>query len=465
MASVHNIAVTMTADAKGAVKEFHKIQREINSLEKIQKTLVSQGYNTAATALNGEIRALKGKQTALAKQHGFISGVTKKTVENTRAEKQNTIAIKANTVAKTANAKSSVTMARSTGRMNVAIAQAGFAVEDFMTQVGPAGLAGGLRAAGNNISLMASMLGGPLIGAVIGITTAALPTLVNMLTRTSEEADEANRSLTNLNKAADKWGDGWFARTRKVLDMQDELNKAHTGDEASKWHKTVQDDLQNTQKEASHTKREIEQLMDFQLGQMERRGISRPMGELVQKNMLAQAARGVTPDMEEAFEEAKKTMPLIEAREENFKRFYSAKKEDNDALTKAMEKEFSLKQQIGNLERAEITAAEKRNELIKREGEIRRREMADLMEMREEQGELEAQQEAKKEELKNSSKAPTAKGQYGTQDAFAGRMMNYIMTENMKAQQDVKREALLTELREIKEELADNAELQLEIIE
>lgn len=64
-------------------------------------------------------------------------------------------------------------------------------VEDFAVVVGTGGLAGGIRAASNNLSQMAFIMGGPLAGAVAGLTVAG----VSLWQAYQNGADKAKGSL------------------------------------------------------------------------------------------------------------------------------------------------------------------------------------------------------------------------------------------------------------------------------
>jgi hypothetical protein len=77
-------------------------------------------------------------------------------------------------------------------------------IEDFSAGFQTNGLRGGLMGASNNLSQMATIMGGPLAGAVAGLSLAALPMLVNAFTDTSNAAEKARLSLENFQKQADR---------------------------------------------------------------------------------------------------------------------------------------------------------------------------------------------------------------------------------------------------------------------
>lgn len=76
----------------------------------------------------------------------------------------------------------------------LAVTQLGYAAEDAITVYGHMGLAGALRAAGNNLSFLASMMN-PYAGLVVGVSIA-VAALVYQFSQMEEKADDALRKLT-----------------------------------------------------------------------------------------------------------------------------------------------------------------------------------------------------------------------------------------------------------------------------
>lgn len=73
--------------------------------------------------------------------------------------------------------------------MQMALSEAAFGVEDFMTQI-QYGLGPALRGAGNNMSMVAHSLKGVGWGAAVGIAMAVLPTLISMFKKVGDEAED-----------------------------------------------------------------------------------------------------------------------------------------------------------------------------------------------------------------------------------------------------------------------------------
>jgi hypothetical protein len=81
-------------------------------------------------------------------------------------------------------------------RAAMAITQVGFAVEDFLTVVGTSGLSGGLRAAGNNMSFLASNIT-PIAGLLVGVGVAGAA-LVYQLMQMEEQTDLTEDAFRKL---------------------------------------------------------------------------------------------------------------------------------------------------------------------------------------------------------------------------------------------------------------------------
>lgn len=89
-------------------------------------------------------------------------------------------------------------MAGGTGNLTRGMLEASRGIEDFSSQIGTAGLGGALRASGNNMSQMAFVMGGPLAGAIAGVSVAVGTTLIPMLFNLGDEAKETERKLAIL---------------------------------------------------------------------------------------------------------------------------------------------------------------------------------------------------------------------------------------------------------------------------
>lgn len=76
-------------------------------------------------------------------------------------------------------------------------------LEDFMIQLGPMGIAGGLRGAGNNISQMMSLIS-PMAGAFAGIGVAIAAGLINPISKALTETDKLADALERVEKAKER---------------------------------------------------------------------------------------------------------------------------------------------------------------------------------------------------------------------------------------------------------------------
>lgn len=252
--SVHHIAVTMSADMSKATRQFQMVGKEINRLEAIQTKLAKE--NKFNPAIDRQIAKLKAFQNetvgAKTKVGGFFKelnntafaaeSTSKKLftvatalrhmrtqiVKNEAAGRMHNNGLRRQIILlqqqekqlmKTARAEAALNrqkrfLAGGAGRLQQAFGQASFAVEDFMSVVGTMGVSGGLRAAGNNLSMMGHILGGPkkgaLYGGIVGVAAIALPMLWKAFSKTSEEAEKAKLSL-----------DDWLASVRNQQALED----------------------------------------------------------------------------------------------------------------------------------------------------------------------------------------------------------------------------------------------------
>lgn len=109
--------------------------------------------------------------------------------------------------------------------LNRGLLEASRGVEDFVSQFGTQGFAGGMRAAGNNISQMAFVMGGPLVGALAGFATAAVSSWAVF----NAGADEAIKKQSIVNDLITK-GEKLFAARAKAAKQQGALAAAGGGD-------------------------------------------------------------------------------------------------------------------------------------------------------------------------------------------------------------------------------------------
>jgi hypothetical protein len=111
-------------------------------------------------------------------------------------------------------------------------------LEDFSSQFGTQGFAGGIRAASNNLSQMAFVMGGPLAGAIAGFAAAGLtlatPYITSLFDATEqtkklkEETDKAIKAVDDLfsRRAAGNTRGAEFAFDLKDIDESSEAQSA-----------------------------------------------------------------------------------------------------------------------------------------------------------------------------------------------------------------------------------------------
>lgn len=76
------------------------------------------------------------------------------------------------------------------------------------------GIQGAVRGASNNFSQMAFVMGGPVLGAVVGLTAAALPALINYFTKADDKAKKLTEGLERLRNELSRAGDEATNRVR-----------------------------------------------------------------------------------------------------------------------------------------------------------------------------------------------------------------------------------------------------------
>lgn len=85
--------------------------------------------------------------------------------------------------------------------VNFIVSQLGFAAEDAAVSFGTTGLAGALRGASNNLSVVA-MAFNPIAGIIVGVGTALAASLIPMLGKTSEKTKQLADDMTILGQKA-----------------------------------------------------------------------------------------------------------------------------------------------------------------------------------------------------------------------------------------------------------------------
>jgi hypothetical protein len=92
------------------------------------------------------------------------------------------------------------------GKKMIVLQQMGFGLEDFMSQFQTMGLAGGLRAASNNLSMAAASLH-PIAGVFAGIGASTLPILINNFQQASGEIQQVASDYDVATAAAKRYAD------------------------------------------------------------------------------------------------------------------------------------------------------------------------------------------------------------------------------------------------------------------
>lgn len=286
-------------------------------------------------------------------------------------------------------------------RYSAVAMQAGFAVEDFAAQVGPMGIAGGLRAAANNLSMIAFTMGGPLHGAIIGITAALAGSFIgawqNSTKAVQDFNSEAQRSIDIANQLRELQ-DQQTAATQKRLDVDnmgaDEVKKsleenAKASLENSKKLERAQQDIAENQRkvfEAMMGGQEQSQIADNLINTIKRQGmvgVGNTLQEL-QSNIYKSLSSGNKEALEKAINDwnAYVSDPAIVAEIGGAERAVFGKNNpftdyingidiDTDKLQEVADNAFKLYAEAASAQQAVDEAQMMHNKLVERELELR----------------------------------------------------------------------------------------------
>ena len=200
--TVHQMAVKMTVEQNDAIAGFNQYERRIRELLKVKNGLEAAQADTSA--IDDEIQGLRKLQMELAQ----TGGLTKNVGTSTKKMSQNMNAA-----------------TKGSGKFSQAIGQAAFGVEDFFAGFETGGLKGGLRGAGNNMSMVARIAAGPLTGGLVGIALVSLPLVIKALSGAEEKTDDFAKALDNLVDAQQRKVDAFNAdvdHDKRIKDIQKE---------------------------------------------------------------------------------------------------------------------------------------------------------------------------------------------------------------------------------------------------
>lgn len=203
MASVHEIAIKLTASTGSVQTSLDKVKDRIDSLTQARKKM---GFVDTLEAKRTDDRIARLKrlreelernaraETSAASTPGHPRGVAGALADDNAHNK----AIKGN------------------GRLAQSFTQLSYGVEDFLAVYGTMGFAGAMRGAGNNLSMVARILAGPFAGGIMGAAIVGLPLFIAATRTAKQEQEEFAKALK---KSADA-GDDWF-KTQQRMAMRD----------------------------------------------------------------------------------------------------------------------------------------------------------------------------------------------------------------------------------------------------
>jgi len=135
------------------------------------------------------------------------------------------------------------------GRNQFALQQLSFGVQDFAAMVGPMGVAGGLRAASNNLTQFLAIAGSPMAAVFGGIAVGLLIPLAAGLLETSRNSKEAGGSFDRAAKDADRFREA----LKRLKDEVKSLNEVDIAREATEKQIAVFEDQAKTAAVAKET--------------------------------------------------------------------------------------------------------------------------------------------------------------------------------------------------------------------
>lgn len=230
MATQHAIGITLTANAQNAVTEIGRLDREMKSLM-TTRALIARG-NGDTSAIDRQLAALRRQQNAYATSAGLTDRLTF-SQKKFRTEMNS--------------------MTKGSGRMQQAFGQLAFAGEDFMSVIDTMGVRGGMRAAGNNLSMVARIAGGPLLGGLIGIGLVAIPSMLAGFEEADKKVKKFTDTLSRLDRVREMVASGMKAETKIEFQIQDlKADGFKSTEEADKAILSTQRKIRELQEEIQH---------------------------------------------------------------------------------------------------------------------------------------------------------------------------------------------------------------------
>lgn len=472
----------------GGGNTIGKLQALDSKIRKLQgdlRYMASNGLRPATSAIHQQIAALQKQRVSLIAASG--------TVRQMAAAQQQLN-------------NSMMMSARGSGRMQVAMTQASFGVEDFMTQLGPMGLGGALRAAGNNMSMVAHSLGGWKAGAIVGITAAILPMLINMLDKTGQAADRVSKKIKELTESTVTLRElesktilestaGPLDNKRHSRELEDLKNSQKSADDmqkvrddAVKSERDLQDELVIVRKKG--TEKMIQLRKDLADTGAAPHAVDAYMDAVGKGEASAEDAldgfmlsmEGITERKRKAFEAEKKTLTLLrmtnsgsefspqtDAQRELIARqeaIVAQAKKEHDAKIEQQKKINKLREDEAGSSKDIHTALEREKVLVREIAQAREKESAANWEQIQrnivekdrqakkdaELARLKKEETGAQDELKELGKAAqVVSGSFSAQ-VNQGKLMAAAVADKFNTDKDIKREELNETLKQIRDE-------------
>ena len=172
--------------------EVSKMLKGISQIEEAQKRLRKSLADSSRAAKEGQESAIRGYISAMRAEDQLIA--KKRQLE--QSVRSLVIAQKSQVVVQQQVAAAGTAVSAGLGKTNAIVGQLSYALDDFLTVVGTTGLVGGLRAASNNLSVVAASF-----NPMLAILPSAITLVAQFAMRATDAKDAVNELSQSLKKA------------------------------------------------------------------------------------------------------------------------------------------------------------------------------------------------------------------------------------------------------------------------
>jgi len=243
-----------TEEGIRAAKEKADAERQVQSLQR-----AAAGYIERTKTAYERYRDEIDRVNAASKAANWTDQQRMKVLDMLQAEYQQTQA-----------AANAAAMAQGKGsqKLGMGIGELARGAEDFLTVFGTMGVAGGMRAAANNMSQAAYVMAGPLMGGIVGVGTALgtvlLPKLYDYITGAKSAAATSKawaKELDSLTRIFTYANDMEAIQIKTDIAVRD-IGKITHEDQINERIESLSDDLRTAKNEASRAEGELKAISE-----------------------------------------------------------------------------------------------------------------------------------------------------------------------------------------------------------